>query len=623
MKSTEDILREIWPDWHLESQIGAGAYGEVYQAVREDVAGRSTAAIKIIKLHPDRLRTQYPDETVMRTEFDRLIRRFSREIQVMQSLKGQTNLVSIDDYSIQWEQDICYIFIRMELLTPLLVDLDIHGVQEERLIRMGIDLCRGLEVCENEQIVHRDIRPENIFVNRFGDYKLGDFGMARTLDISREMMTSLDFGQLQRFAAPEVKNGRLREAGFDEACRADIYSLGMVLYWIANGQRFPFLPDRQLFSAKDREEAEQRRLRGDPLPVPETVSPGLRDVILKACAFDSHQRYESARAFREALEALGRQESTKTVKTKQRGRGWLWIAAVLCLVLTAGILFAAGIFGPGPESGTAGERTPEAAAAVTAAVEDGMTPLQFTGVKYPKRYAIGKPFEFPGIIASDAGLTELTINLYTDQEVFTQKKEFPPDTKLYEMRNVGDDVFRNLDEGAYTTELILTDAAGRSIGFSNVCSASYAEEEQFLYDINRKYTSPELQGTFAYGGHTYEVYRMPGGGWHTANSFAQGKGGHLVTFANAEEFSNVGSFCQGLGVKYLNIGAEYVDRQWRWVDGTPFDFHPWNTDAKEDDQYLYTPVGGIVYTQNQHWCFGKTTEYGMGYFILEYDEYLH
>ncbi len=619
MKSVENLLSEIWPEWHPENQIGAGAYGEVYEAVREDVAGRSLSAIKIIKLRPDSLRSQFSGEAEARAEFDRLMKRFSREIRVMQSLKGQTNLVNIEDYSITEEQGTCYILIRMELLTPLLVDLDIHDYGEERLIRMGIDLCRGLEACGREQIVHRDIRPENIFINRNGDFKLGDFGMARTLDMTREAMTSLDYGQLERFAAPEMKSGQLHEAGFEEAVRADIYSLGMVLYWIANGQKFPFLPEKQLFSGRDREEAECRRLQGEALPPLDSVSPGLQQVILRACAFDSRRRFDSPRAFREALEALqaGKMpEPERPRKPKGPGRmkrAWLWVvAAVLCL----------GAVGAGLWLANRPEKAPEPAAAETEAEEE-ITSLRFIHVFYPKVYVIGQPFAFSGRVVSNADLTEVTIHLYTTEKAYTAHMELPAGTREFDMKNAGDEIFRELDEGRYWFELIGADAAGRRIGFSHFCTASYTEKEHTLYETNRTWSRPELKGSLVCGGHTYEVYRMDGGGWHTGHTFAQGKGGHLVTFGDAEEFSMITSYCLGLGVRYLNVGLEYTGDGWRWVDGTEYDGIAWAPDTLEDHQYRYQPVGGIVYSSSQQWYLGKATEYEMNYFIVEYEESLH
>ena len=689
MKTVESIISEAWPGWRLESLIGAGAFGEVYRASRQDAAGTLTAAVKVIRLHTRQLRSQVSGEAECEAMLERMTERMNREIRLMCTLRGQTNLVSIDDYLITQDEEsgIRYILIRMELLRPLLVDLDIHSYGEEQLLKLGMDLCRGLEVCAREHIVHRDIKPENVFINPLGDYKLGDFSVARTLEMTREALTEWDTARIERFTAPEVKNGKLQEAGFEEACRADIYSLGMVLYWIANGQRFPFLPEKQLYTSQDRAEAEARRLRGDPLPQLPKVSPELQAVILRACAFDSRERYGSAGAFREALEQVQRQRTTAgagdaKVRTSVPEKTERSPAAVraprrrLILVAAAVILLAAGLWlglpvrvpvrylaedgsaqveteavlrpGSGCELTADGDLVPEGyALADPAALQlyvslfrqaepataefhvrrisqpEPVTTLQMTEVSYPHRYAIGLPFPFSGTIASDFPLTRITMNLYTGADTFTQDAELSPEPTVFDMKNFGEQALKNLGEGRFWLEMIAEDAAGRKIGFSHDCQASSALPEHVIYPANRSYRTPELKGTLTFEGHTYEVYRLAGGGWNNASAFAQGKSGHLVTFGDKDEFNSVASFCLGLGIKFLNIGAQYENGVWRWVDDTPFTFHPWNPSAPEDGACLYEPTGAMICTSEQEWFFGKATQYEMPYFVLEYEELLH
>lgn len=104
---------------------------------------------------------------------------------------------------------------------------------EADVIRLGIDMCRALEVCAKENIIHRDIKPSNIFVSEHGDYKLGDFGVARHLEAScRELSKKGTYD----YMAPEV----YRDSVYD--ARADIFSLGIVLYKLMNNGRIPFLP---------------------------------------------------------------------------------------------------------------------------------------------------------------------------------------------------------------------------------------------------------------------------------------------------------------------------------------------------------------------------------------------
>ena len=102
----------------------------------------------------------------------------------MKELQGQTNIVSCDDFAVVPRKDGIggQIFIRMELLTPLKKATMQSMLSESEVIRLGKDICKALMLCEARHIIHRDIKPENILVSKFGDYKLGDFGVARVQD---------------------------------------------------------------------------------------------------------------------------------------------------------------------------------------------------------------------------------------------------------------------------------------------------------------------------------------------------------------------------------------------------------------------------------------------------------
>jgi len=158
-----------------------------------------------------------------------------REFAIMAKLKGTANVVSYEDHmvirhsdGIGWD-----ILIRMELLNPLLPYAYKHPFSRRDIIRLGIDMCRALELCQKYNIIHRDIKPENIFVNDNGDFKLGDFGIARTVE---KTMSGLSKKGTYNYMAPEVYRGN--EYGFG----VDIYSLGIVLYRLLNKNRLPFLP---------------------------------------------------------------------------------------------------------------------------------------------------------------------------------------------------------------------------------------------------------------------------------------------------------------------------------------------------------------------------------------------
>ena len=191
----------------------------------------------------------------------------------------------------------------MELLTPLPKILK-NGFSEKLVIKLGLDICNALILCKSKNIVHRDIKPQNIFVSEDKNFKLGDFGIAKTA----ERTTSGTKTGTYKYMAPEVYNNQ----PYGHA--ADIYSLGMVLYWLLNERRTPFLPlPPKTPTATDEERARDSRFAGFPIPEPAHGSNELKRIVLKACAFSPEERYKNAAEMRDDLLPLAR-NGTYTAK---------------------------------------------------------------------------------------------------------------------------------------------------------------------------------------------------------------------------------------------------------------------------------------------------------------------
>ena len=230
--------------------------------------------------------------------FHGIVEELVHEFSIMFKLKGTANIVSCEDLrvlehpdGIGWD-----ILIRMELLHPLLPYVYQHPMARRDIIRLGIDICKALELCQRYNIIHRDIKPENIFISDNGDYKLGDFGIARTIE---RTTSGLSKKGTYSYMAPEVYAGR--EYGFS----VDTYSLGLVLYRMLNKNRGPFLPQPpEAITFSSREQALARRMSGEPLPRPFYGEGRLGEIVLKACAFDPKDRYSSPQQLRQELEAI-------------------------------------------------------------------------------------------------------------------------------------------------------------------------------------------------------------------------------------------------------------------------------------------------------------------------------
>ncbi|MCR5735255.1 MAG: serine/threonine protein kinase, partial [Lachnospiraceae bacterium] len=298
-KTAEELMYDFWPEWSLIKQLGKGAYGAVYEAVRTDYTMESKSAIKIIKIPDndaeiDSLMADGMTVDDTKTYLNGIVMDFVNEIRLMESFKGVQNIVSVEDYQVveRTEKPGYTIFIRMELLNPLNSFLGDRDMTEEEVIKLGLDMAKALEICALKKVIHRDIKPENIFVNEFGDYKLGDFGIAKKL---QSLSGAMSQKGTYNYMAPEIDRGEEYNA------TVDIYSLGLVLYRFLNRRLLPFLTPETNTNPNARVEALKRRLSGEALPAPCDASESMAAVILKACAFDPNQRYQSARELKDDL----------------------------------------------------------------------------------------------------------------------------------------------------------------------------------------------------------------------------------------------------------------------------------------------------------------------------------
>lgn len=307
----------VWPEWKITEKIGEGSFGKVYKACRSEQGTTFYSAIKVITIpsNPGELssvRSESPNEQSVKEYFQGLVDECIQEVSTMEYFRGNSHVVSVEDYKVvEYLDDIGWdIYIRMEYLTSFMEYCAGRALSEDDVIRLGIDLCKALEYCQCQNIIHRDIKPENIFVSRFGEFKLGDFGIARELE---RTMSGLSKKGTYSYMAPEMYKGEAYDS------RVDIYSLGIVLYKLRNHNRLPFISlEKQLITYRDKENALNKRMAGEKLPRPAEAGDAFAEVILKACAFDREERYANAEEFREALERVKTgSSSAKTVHVRK------------------------------------------------------------------------------------------------------------------------------------------------------------------------------------------------------------------------------------------------------------------------------------------------------------------
>lgn len=289
--------------WKIVRQIGEGGFGKVFEIGREDFGTTYKAALKVITIpqSPDEIedvRADGMDDASIESYYYGFVQELVGEFALMAQLKGQSNIVSYEDHSVvRHPQGIGWdIFIRMELLTPLNEYLRKRSISVREVIKLGIDLCHALELCQKYRIIHRDVKPENIFVSPNGDFKLGDFGIARSVEKAASVRSKKG---TYKYMAPEVFSGE----SYDSS--VDLYSLGLVLYRLLNNNRLPFLPPAPApITHSDYENALLKRVGGAALPMPQNASGRLGEIVLKACAHRPANRYSSPVQMRQELEAI-------------------------------------------------------------------------------------------------------------------------------------------------------------------------------------------------------------------------------------------------------------------------------------------------------------------------------
>ena len=301
----------FWPDWYIEDEkkdlLGAGSFGRVYKIRRDDLGLQTVCALKVIRVPQDNseveeLRDRSMDDRSIAAYYAQTAQGIAEEIKLLLTLKYCPNIVRIEDYHLEKNEDGFgfTVYIRM----PLLENLEDRArarfkngqpFTPEEVIRIGSDICDALTACEKKNIIHRDIKPGNIFIDEDGTYILGDFGIARQMDSSTQSMHSQK--GTMNYMAPEILRG---ERGYDRS--VDYYSLGTMLYRYLNHNRFPYEPRfPRPITPMDSSEVLAKRLSGAEVELPDDASPALGEAIRRACAPDPKDRYRSAAEMKQAI----------------------------------------------------------------------------------------------------------------------------------------------------------------------------------------------------------------------------------------------------------------------------------------------------------------------------------
>ena len=299
-------------DYRLVERLGAGGMGAVYLAER--AGGGERYAIKALSEQADA----------------EMVTRFAREAEVQAILSRHPNLVRIHASGHAAGKH----YIVMDLLEggDLSQRMAAGALPPEEAAAIVRDVAKGLAYVHANGILHRDIKPANIMFDREGTPKLVDFGLAKVLGGDRLTVTGQAMGT-PVYMAPEQVEGRHR----DQDERTDVYGLGAVLYHLLTGE----VP----FRGTTWTEVFMNVLTEEPR-TPSAVAPGLppalEAVCLQAMRKDAAERYHSARAFAEALDAAlgpgGGPADASPRSRRDRSRTPLLVAIALTALLTLATL---------------------------------------------------------------------------------------------------------------------------------------------------------------------------------------------------------------------------------------------------------------------------------------------
>lgn len=299
-----EAVRAAFPHLEVSCLIGSGGMGAVFKA-RQPQLDRFVA-LKIL-----------PEELAGQPGFSA---RFQREAQALAKL-SHPHIVTVHDFG----QSGGFFYLLMEFVDGMNLRqlMQARRLTPKEALSIVPPVCEALQCAHDHGIVHRDIKPENLLIDKAGVVKIADFGIAKMIggaegafaydnEPGTSVPGSLPFGTPD-YAAPEQANGTADH-------RADIYSLGVVLYEMLTGQR-----------PKEKIEMPSKRVQ---------VDVRIDEIVLRALERTPELRYQTAAEFRTQVEAAvqPRAISQPALKRKNGCLRPLIIAGVILLALL-GLMF--------------------------------------------------------------------------------------------------------------------------------------------------------------------------------------------------------------------------------------------------------------------------------------------
>ncbi|MFC2166043.1 protein kinase [Acidobacteriota bacterium] len=261
--------------YQVIEKLGEGGMGKVYRA--RDIKLDEEVALKLLR----------PEIAADKNAIDR----FSQELKIARKIVHK-NIGRM--YELMEAERLIFItmdYVAGEDLKSLIKRTE--KITASKAIAIARQVCDGLTEAHNSGIVHRDLKPQNIMIDKAGNARIMDFGIARSIQ-AKEMTHEGAIIGTPQYMSPEQVEGKKADQ------RSDIYSLGVVLYEMVTGQ-VPFEGDSTFSIAlKHRDE-----LPKEPLSLNSQIPEDLNKVILRCMAKDPEHRFQTAQELSNALEEIG------------------------------------------------------------------------------------------------------------------------------------------------------------------------------------------------------------------------------------------------------------------------------------------------------------------------------
>lgn len=229
-------------------------------------------------------------EAEAQTYYEQVVTDYKEELETLERLSASPNLDCFRSYQIEPKEDgVGFdLYLLAEHRTTLNEYLADNAITHLCAVNLAMDLCSALVDLRAAGLVHRDVKPGNIYLNSQGHFVLGDLGIAKIAELK---YCSMPETMLSSYSAPEL----FSLVGTIEPT-TDIYSVGLILYRIYNGNHAPFEDERTSAKAADK-----LRITGKELPAPMYADYEMAEIIHKACAFKPEERYQDPNEMKQAL----------------------------------------------------------------------------------------------------------------------------------------------------------------------------------------------------------------------------------------------------------------------------------------------------------------------------------